>query len=645
MKHPGIKSSLILSIIFIISVTIASGEVRLPRLVSDGMVLQRETPVRIWGWANPGEKVTIGFNKQTFETEASNKGEWQIMLPAQKAGGPYEMKISASNQISLKNILFGEVWLCSGQSNMELPMRRVAVIYPDEIASSKNPFIRQFVVPVRWNYNKAMDDISNGEWKEANPENVLQFSAAGYFFARSLYEKYKIPVGIILCAAGGSAAESWLSEKTLMKFPEQYKIAKQLADSTYLKNLISLETKASGEWFNQLGKSDLGRKEIPWFAPQLDDSNWSTLQIPSTFNEAGISLKNGAVWFRKEINLPENCDGKTALLEMGRIVDSDSAFINGQFVGNITYQYPPRRYQIAPGILKAGKNIITVRVVSQSSAGEFVKDKPYQLTVEGKTFDIKGSWKYQIGATMPPCPPLTYFPNRPLGLYNAMLHPMINYTINGVIWYQGETNAERPNDYSNVLTALINEWRTLWKKKDLPFLCVQLPNFQETKPEPTESNWAILRNEQLKILSVPNTSLIVTLDLGEWNDIHPLRKKEVGERLALAAENKVYGEKNVLCSGPVYQKMKKDGNRIVLSFTHCGSGLLSKNGELKEFAIAGADKKYVWAKAKIEGNNVVVWNENVPTPVSVRYAWADNPKGANLYNKEGLPASPFCTLK
>ncbi len=632
-----------LIILFILFSTLdAIGQVRLPHLVSNGMVLQRETPVKIWGWASAGEKVRLSFNKKTYEAVTSVDGNWLITLPAQKAGGPFEMKISASNEIKLENILFGDVWLCSGQSNMELSMRRVAVLYGDDIASSANPMIRQFLVPVSWNYNQPQQDIQGGKWEEANPQIVLSFSAVGYFFARDLFARYKVPVGIILCAAGGSCAEGWLSEETLKSFPEQYKIAKQLADTSYFRNLLLNEQTSIRKWFDELSKNDLGRKNKPWLDQSLDDSLWSVFRLPSSFEDAGMDFKNGAVWFRKEIDLPESSSGKQALLELGRIVDSDSVFINGKFVGNTTYQYPPRRYTIAPGILKAGKNNITIRIVSQSFNGGFIKEKPYQLDVNGQSFDLKGPWKYNIGAKCGPSPMATFFPGKPLGLYNAMLSPVVNYKLKGMVWYQGESNAERATEYKSVLSTLIGEWRKRWGQGDLPFLFVQLPDFMEPKKDPSESSWAALRYQQLKTLSVPNTAMAVTIGLGEWNDIHPLRKKEVGQRLALAAEKLAYGDNKLVTSGPIYHSSSKKGNKIELTFTNCGSGLTTNDGkELNCFAIAGADRNFFCAKAVIKGNKIIVWNEKVVNPEIVRYAWADNPAGANLYNREGLPASPF----
>jgi sialate O-acetylesterase len=336
--------------------------------------------------------------------------------------------------------------------------------------------------------------------------------------------------------------------------------------------------------------------------------------------------------------------GKPAQLNLGRIVDADSVFVNGIFVGTTSYQYPPRRYTIPPTLLKEGRNIIIIRVINERGRGGFVEDKPYELAVGNQKTDLKGDWQYQLGAKMEPLRGETFIRWKPMGLYNAMLSPLLNYQIKGVIWYQGEANANRPIEYRQLFPALIKDWRKNWNQGDFPFLFVQLPNFMEPKAEPSESNWALLREAQLKTLSVPNTAMAVTIDIGEWNDIHPLNKKDVGKRLALAATKVAYGEKNIVYSGPIYKSMTIDGNKIILTFTNIGSSLMARgDGELKCFAICGIDSQFVWAQAKIEGDKIVVWSDKIANPVAVRYAWADNPESANLYNKDGLPASPFRT--
>jgi len=332
---------------------------------------------------------------------------------------------------------------------------------------------------------------------------------------------------------------------------------------------------------------------------------------------------------------------------MGRMVDADFVYVNGKLVGNTTYQYPQRRYWLAPGLLKAGKNTIVIRLFNYAGKGGFVPDKPYHLTANGQTLDLKGDWQYKVGDVFTPAQnpaigiSLEY---QPAALYNAMISPLTNYSIKGFLWYQGEGNISKAPEYAELLPAMIKNWRDKWQRPDLPFLYAQLPNFGDMQYSPSESNLAVLRQTQLKTLSVPYTGMAVTIDVGEWNDIHPDRKKEVGERLALAAMNIAYGEKNIVPSGPVYSSSKIESNKIVIKFYNTGTGLITNDGEaVSEFAIAGADKKFVWAKAKIEGNAVIVWNESIPHPLYVRYAWADTPVNPNLYNKEGLPASPFST--
>jgi sialate O-acetylesterase len=350
------------------------------------------------------------------------------------------------------------------------------------------------------------------------------------------------------------------------------------------------------------------------------------------------------VWFRKEVDVPAAMAGKPARLELGTIVDSDSVYINGQFAGTTGYQYPPRKYDLPATMLKAGRNVIVVRIINNGGRGGFTMDKQYRLLAAGQTLDLRGDWQYKLGATARPTPGSTTFQYMPGGLFNGMISPLLPYAVKGVIWFQGESNAGRPDDYEQLLTALIGDWRRHWQQPNMPFVYAQLANFMAPKDQPTESGWAALRDAQRRTLAVPHTGMAVALDLGEWNDIHPLNKEDVGKRLALAAQKVAYGDQKVVASGPLFQSMTVAGNKATLSFTSIGGGLVAKDGKpLRYFAVAGPDKKFVWAQARIEGNKVVVWNDQVPVPVTVRYAWADNPEGANLSNKEGLPASSFTT--
>ena len=393
---------------------------------------------------------------------------------------------------------------------------------------------------------------------------------------------------------------------------------------------------------------DQGLIENPkWSETNYIPKAWHNINVPGYWEDQGIKDLNGVVWYRKEIDINASMTGKPAKVFLGRIVDADVLYINGKEIGKTTYLYPQRRYNVPADVLKAGKNIFVVRVTNNSGKGGFVPDKPYCLFTGNDTIDLKGYWQYKVGEV--------YMPrsgngggginaqNQPAASYNAMVAPVINYSIKGILWYQGESSTGIAEEYAKIQPALIADWRTKWKQNNLPFLYVQLPGFMEYNYLPTESQWAMLRESQLKSLSVTNTAMVVAIDLGEWNDVHPDNKKDVGERLALAAEKIVYGD-SIVYSGPIFRSSEIKGNQINLSFDHIGSGLTTKDGEAPaEFAIAGADKKFVWAKARIEDNKIIVWNDSVLKPLYVRYSWADNPVNPNLYNKEGLPASPFRT--
>lgn len=620
-------------------------QVRLPRLISSGMVLQQRTPLRIWGWAAPGEKLSIRFTGHQYSTQSDEQGNWHIDLPARKAGGPYTMTITASNEIQLNNILIGEVWLCSGQSNMELTMERVKYRYPEEMGGAGNTAIRQFTVPDEYDFVSEHKDLDAGEWLPATHENLPQFSAVAWFFAKHLFEKYKTPIGLINAALGGSPAEAWISEASLKQFPEYYQEMQRFKDAALISSIESSDRSATSRWTATLNDKDEGLKEH-WAATGFADTGWISIKVPGYWTDALPGFVNGAAWYRTSFELPASAAAQPARLELGRIIDADSVFVNGRFAGTTGYQYPPRRYLLPAGLLKAGNNRLVVRIVSQSGRGGFVPGKPYRLIMDKDTFLLEGQWQFRAGAAMDPMPAQTFVRWKPGGLYNAMIAPLTFTAIKGVAWYQGESNAARPAGYFRLMQALLSNWRAAWKQPSLPFVYVQLPNYMEPVAAPSESNWAALRQQQLNLLSVPYTGMAVALDAGEWNDIHPENKKTVGERLALQARRVAYREKSLVASGPVYQSMKINGNTITVFFNNTGSGLLAKNNApLAMFAIAGADGKYVWAEAAIKGNTVLVWNDAITHPVSVRYAWANNPEGANLYNKEGLPAAAFETGK
>ncbi len=621
-----------------------SAQVKLPRLIRDSMILQRDEKIKLWGWASANEKVNIRFNGKVYKTKADAGGNWALQLPPTKAGGPYTMDITASNKITLHEILFGDVWFCSGQSNMVHQMNIHDVTYAREISEANYPRIRQFWIPTMTNLQGPQADLPTGYWKPAVGEEVRPFSAVAYFFAKKIYEKYKVPVGIINASVGGTPIQAWTSEQGLKDFSAQITTIEKNKDTAYINGL---NRRPAGN--RPSPPVDAGIAASPkWSDPAYTPKGWRTINIPGYWEDQGIKDLNGIVWYRREITIPSSMAGKPAKVFLGRIVDSDELYINGKQVGNTAYQYPQRRYSVPADLLKAGKNIFVVRVTNNNGKGGFVPDKPYCIFSGTDTVDLKGYWQYKVGSVFVPVSGGgpgggQSAQNQPTALYNAMVAPEINYTIKGFCWYQGEADTWQPKQYEKLLTALINDWRNKWQQDSLPFLIVQLPGFMDYNYLPMESNWAGLRESQLKTLSVPNTGMAVAIDLGEWNDIHPDNKKDVGERLALTALKLAYKE-NIVYSGPIYESSAIEGKQIVIGFTHTGSGLMTNDGEQpSSFAIAGADKKFVWASAKIEGNKVIVWNDTVSEPKYVRYAWADNPLDPNLYNKEGLPASPFRT--
>jgi sialate O-acetylesterase len=631
-------------LVFIISVLISfqvNAVVKLPRLISDGMVLQRDVSLKIWGWADPNEKVKIEFRGNTYLTKADKQGNWKTNLPAQKAGGPFNMKV---NEIEIRDILIGDVWLCSGQSNMELMVYRVMDLYQPEIEQTNNPNIRYFKPSIRNDSQSPQTDFKEGTWLQATQENIMNFSSLSYFFGAELYKKYNVPIGLINNAIGGSAIESWLSEEYLKSYMDRWLATKARADS--LREKRAGETNVARFNLNaELAKNDVGIGR--WNKADVDVSGWPRISLPGYWSDKGVDLKMGSIWFYKEFDIPDSLIGKNAVLRLGRIIDSDSAFINGTFVGTISYQYPPRIYKLPVGLLKPGKNKLMVRVICPGGKGGFVEDKPYEVRIASQKIDLTGEWNYHIGASLKPSMGQGSFGfagARPAGLYNSLTSPVKDFRIKGTIWYQGESNTgTKMEEYESLFKDLITCWRTKFEQPEMSFIFGQIANLGVPNKQPVESGMANVREAQRRTLELPNTGMAVTYDIGEWNDIHPLNKKEVARRLAMEAARIAYGDSSVVSAGPLYESMEISGNSIILTFKSVGKGLFT-NCLLDGFQIAGADGHFSWAHAVVlSENKVKVWNDGVSNPTVVRYAWDDNPAGANLRNKEGLPASPFTT--
>lgn len=529
--------------------SMVNAKVKLPALISDGMVLQREQPIKVWGTADAGESVQVKFLKNatptgvkggklkaTYTVTADANGKWTLTLPAMKPGGPYILQV---NDIELKDILVGDVWLCSGQSNMELPVSRVTDMFRDEISAYENTNIRQLKVPNIFNFHAPQADLPDYvAWKPLTQENVMNFSALAYFFAKAMYEKNSIPVGLINSSWGGTPVEAWISEEGLKEFPKYINDKRQYEDDAYLKSIKQTEGLNFYRWNTSLYRGDAGLHEAtPWYAANYNDKDWKTVDLFSTnWGTNGLNPINGSHWFRKEVEVPQDWNGKEATLRLGCIVDADSVYVNGTFVGTVSYQYPPRIYTIPAGVLKAGKNTVTIRLISNNGYPHFVKEKPYKIICGNEEVSLQGEWKYRLGASMPPAPGMMFFCYKPVCLYNAMIAPLQNYGIRGVLWYQGESNVDRRNEYAALLTTMIADWRSSFDKPELPFYIVELADFLSKDDISGRQAWAEMRKEQAKVAKTNrNTRLIRNSDLGEWNDIHPLDKKTLGQRAAESA--------------------------------------------------------------------------------------------------------------
>jgi sialate O-acetylesterase len=620
--------------------------ISLPKIFGDNMVLQRDKPVRIWGWAATGEKVTVQFNQQKKNTKADKAGKWEILLAPEEAGGPYQLTVQGKNKLVIQNILVGEVWICSGQSNMEMPIAGWGKInnYEKEIAAAGYPMIRQFDVPNTVS-TSLKDDISAGEWKQCSPATAAEFSATAYFFARELYNYLKVPIGLINTTWGGTQSEAWTSQQGF----EQSERFKEIAAIMKSGSIEKLSKDRNEAILASIKKAQGGldnTNTTEWKNSNFDDSQWPLMKLPGVWEERGFPGLDGTAWFRKVITISEADAGKAAVIELAKVDDADETYINGVKVGSTQQWDELRKYTIQAGILKAGKNVVAVRVVdNQGGGGIYGDDITMRLTISQSVISLAGDWKFRIESIMNKEAGAMGPNDFPGILFNAMINPLLPYTIKGAIWYQGETNAGRAYEYRTAFPLMITDWRQHWKQGDFPFFFVQLSTFGSAAANSNNgSNWAELREVQAMTLSLPHTGMAVTTDIGDPKDIHPKNKQDVGKRLAYIALHDVYGKPGEY-TGPMYQSMNKVGDRIDISFTHTGSGWLVKDkyGYIKGFEIAGADKKFHFAKALINGSKITVWCDEVPQPVAVRYNWADDASEGNLFNKEMLPAAPFRT--
>ena len=618
-------------------------QLRLAGIFGDYMVLQRDQPVPVWGWASPGESVAVYFGQQVQAAVADTAGAWRVDLapmPAQPQG--QRLRVHAGgDSIVCQDVLVGEVWLASGQSNMEWSLQR-ARDGEAEAAAAQHPLIRLYTVP-RTVARRPQADVA-GAWAVCTPATAAGFSAVAYFFGRDLQAALDLPIGLIHSAWGGTPSEAWTSLDMLAGHPDfEAKIA----------SIRASEEDFQAGWQQQQAQMGTIRARVaeieaaashPETALAYDDAAWPQMQVPIHFHNTEIAGFQGIAWMRKTFTLSRAQSQQDLTLVLGKIEQADRTFVNGEPVGETVLTHGPRQYTVPARLLRPGPNVIAVRVRHLRNAGGGIYEGPL-LAIQGRDTlaDLGGNWRYSIARFDDIPISHQVYSHLPGALYNGMIAPLIPYAIRGAIWYQGESNASRAYQYRDIFPKLILDWRVRWEQGHFPFLFVQLANFMPAKPEPSDDSWPELREAQAMTLSLPHTGMAVAIDIGETDDIHPRNKQDVGYRLSVAAQAIAYG-RDLVYAGPRLRRAEVQGDHLLLTFDHCGSGLVAQGGgPLQGFAIAGAEGPYRWAQAEIiSPTQVKVWHPDLPAPRTVRYAWANNP-ACNLYNQEGLPASPFRT--
>ena len=645
--------------IALVCVSLVEAKVVLPQLFQSGMVLQRGKIIPIWGKADAGETVTIQFNKKQYSTTADAEGRWRIDLPKMKAGGPYQLTI---DELTIDNVMIGDVWLLSGQSNIDVTIERVYPQYTNEIDNYENSQIRLFRVQNETDVHGVRDDIrpTSINWKPVNKQNAWLFSAVGYFLGKRMFEKTKVAQGIIVNSWGGTPIEAWISADSLKRdYPMLVKRAQFFQNDNYVKAQAQANMQAEMQWQKILQDTDPGIGQN-WTSADFDDSQWQNVnQWDTNWAMSPITGRPviGTIWLRQHINIDKEHAGTPARLLLGTLFDRDITYLNGQQIGQTGYQYPPRRYDIPEGLLREGDNVITVRFINKYGIVHFIPEKPYMLCfgedrcsqnpMPEDVIPLSETWKMSLGVEMPNCPSGDIsLQNIPTTLYNAVLHPLAPYAINGIVWYQGESNTGNPAPYADYLKKMMGCWRDTWQEPQMPFVIVQLANHdgrQQTgfprpitpQTEPVNSGWAELREAQrLAVKADSRAELAVINDLGETVDIHPLRKKEVAERIGLGFDRLVYNDKVDLAPEVISSEVKN--GKITLTLDQP-----IQSGELYTFEIAGADGKFMNVTAKGDNNLVQLDCTEGLTPCTVRYAWKDDPKAANVRSLSGLPMSSF----
>ena len=639
-------------------------------IISDSMIIQMGMPFPIWS----KKKLSVAFLDKTYESSKAD-GKWLLTLDPLKAGGPFEMRIKCGNEsVVIKDIYSGDVWLCSGQSNMEMQMTRLRDDFSEEweglersdeennsslLTPHSSLLIRQFKVPQEWDFSGPRDELAGGSWLKLSYETLSEFAAAPWFFAKSLCVKYKIPIGLISTAWGGTPVESWMSEDALFAYPDKIAEGKKYADTAKIKETVSVSQSAIQNWETNLSRDDKGIAQ-QWQNPETDISSWRDITLPGNFNSVSqndpeMEKFTGVIWLSKEFEADSGFAQKQVKIWLGTITDADTVYLNGAEIGKTTYRYPPRKYIVKAspnGSIKQGKNRIVIRVVCNSGDGGITADKPFCVLTENESKELSGLWKYKIGAAASPRPGEFFFQRLPIGNFNAIISPVLKFPLKGVIWYQGESNDLNADEYEKLFASMIQDWRKKYQKNNnssLPFLFVQLPVFGALSDNNEKHHWAVIREAQAKTLSLPLTGMAAALELGEWNDIHPINKKDIGCRLFLAADKLLFGAENN-SPGPLLREIKSEklgvrsDGKILIFFDNCGEGIVinEKSDEMTAYVSVVSDAGQSRHPVTIEGKNIISIDiSGLKNPRKILYAWANNPRDRQLFNSDDLPMLPF----
>ena len=611
----------------------------LETIISDHGIIQRDKPFSLRGYGCPGSEVKASMNWpgdqliRKKKVKCDENGYWKMKLPAMKAGGPYSLFLeSDQEQLVIEDLYFGDLWILAGQSNMQLPMERVKYRYPEEYEKGTDSIIRQFCMPIQYDFQKERDFISEGEWITGNKERIPEFSAVGYFFAEKLYQRYKIPIGLILTAVGGTPIKAWMSRRALKDFPEELKELEKCKDSRYVAEILEREEKRERDWLKSLEEKDREKDML-----EENPAFWKSINLEDSWTQYEDLAVPGSVWLKTSIKIPRKHWGEKYRLSLGTLKDADITFVNKKRVGETTYQYPPREYQVENA---QEDTEIAVRVAAIHGTGGFTRGKSRKLVWEnGDRWELPRIWKYSRGCTMESLPEKTFMERKPAGMYQGMMAPLHGISVKGICWYQGEMDADEEASYPMYFKSMITDWREQWKE-ELPVLFVQLPNYDLEDAK----NWVWFRNMQQKLLKIRNTAMVVTIDSGEDNDLHPVNKKPVGERLALAAFKLAYGEQECLVS-PILEKIEKNGEGLLLSFMHAGDHLktcdrATPGGFQLCFTDGTVQEAQKTAEVEIQGRQISIYGMEKEV-YEVRYAWSNTPHEANICNETGLPLSPF----